>query len=449
MSSIDRIPVSSLKGVGPKLAEKLAAAGIMTLQDLLFRLPYRYEDRTRLTPLGALRPGERCLVEGMIDHSEVVRFGRRRLACSMSDGTGSLILQFFHFYPNQERILKSGTRLRCFGEVREHGGRLQMIHPEFKAVDGQSPVPVADRLTPLYPSLQGIAQKSWRNLTDQVLDHIRRVPESLPELLPPQFASFNRITLIGALELIHRPTPDISMQTLLEGSHPAIGRLAFEELLAQHLSLRLLRQRYREERLAYPVVKRDAIKNTFIKQLGFSLTAAQGRVIREIEDDMGQERAMLRLVQGDVGSGKTVVAAMAILDIVAAGFQACLMAPTELLAEQHYQNLNTWFEPLGISVAWLSGSIRGRQREQVLGEIASGSAGVIIGTHALFQQDVRFQRLAMVVIDEQHRFGVQQRLALKEKGGDEGRCPHQLIMTATPIPRTLAMVAIFSPSGLA
>jgi len=431
------LPPSSLKGVGPALSERLARLGIHRVEDLLFHLPLRYQDRTRVLPIAALRPGEEAAVEGVVQLTEVKQGRRRMLLSRISDGAGALTLRFFHFSAAQQRALARGVRLRCYGEVRTGGATLEMVHPEYRFL-GDGPAPVEEHLTPVYPATEGVQQHTLRNLTDQALALLEAGRLPLSEWLPPALRA-GLPELETALHYLHRPPPDASAEALREGRHPALRRLAFEELLAHHLSLRRLRARADHYR-APPLGGSGELRRRFRDTLPFTLTDAQQRVAAEVEADMGRGHPMQRLVQGDVGSGKTVVAALAVLQAVEAGFQAAVMAPTELLAEQHHRNFRKWLEPLGIEVVWLSGRGKGGERRQTLARLAEG-APVAVGTHALFQEAVSFREVGLVVVDEQHRFGVHQRLALREKGGRGGRYPHQLIMTATPIPRTLAQTA--------
>lgn len=438
--TLDALPVTALKRVGPAMAERLARLGIRTVQDLLFHLPLRYQDRTRVAPIGALRVGDEAVIEGEVLLSEVKLGRRRMLLVRLADGSGGILLRFFYFTAQQQAGFKAGMRLRCFGEVRSGPAMLEMVHPEYRVINGVEAEAVEECLTPVYPATEGVQQYTLRALTQQALDRLTD-GSVLQELMPAQILDGLRLpSLAEALAYVHRPPPDAPLAVLQEGRHPAQQRLAFEELLAHHLSLRLLRgkmERLRAPRLEAPGRLGQALRD----DLTFDLTGAQRRVVDEVIQDMRRPHPMHRLVQGDVGSGKTIVAALAVLHAVEAGFQAAVMAPTELLAEQHLQNFRRWLEPLGIEVAWLSGKQAGRARAASLERLAEGAAAVAVGTHALFQEGVAFARLGLIVIDEQHRFGVHQRLALREKGGHEGCYPHQLIMTATPIPRTLAMTA--------
>jgi ATP-dependent DNA helicase RecG len=441
--SLDRLPVTVLKGVGSRVAGRLQRLGLRTVQDVLFHLPLRYEDRTRVVPIGSLRPGDQAVVQGEIALAEVHVGRRRSLRVRIADGTGCLSLRFFHFNAAQQAGLRRGAGIRCYGEVRPGAFLGEMIHPEYRLIDPAEPVCVEEHLTPVYPTTDGVQQRTLRELTGQALCYLDptvghngiRVTDWLPQTA---LAPCRMISLREALLYVHRPPPDAALELLSEGRHPAQQRLAFEELLAHHLSLRRLRLRARQT--AAPVFPlKEGLVSTFLNSLAFPLTGAQQRVYREIRADLARPHPMARLVQGDVGSGKTVVAACAALAAVQAGYQVALMAPTELLAEQHYRSFSAWLAPLGVNVAWHAGKCRGRERTHVLQAIREGGAPVAVGTHALFQQEVEFARLGLVIIDEQHRVGVHQRLALRNKGGTGEQRPHQLVMTATPIPRTLAM----------
>ncbi|GLP99985.1 ATP-dependent DNA helicase RecG [Methylophaga thalassica] len=433
-------PVTSLKGVGGKVAERLVKIGVQQVQDLLFHLPLRYQDRTRLMPLGALRLQQEVLVEGTIQLSQV-KFGRRRsLLCHISDGTGSLILRFFHFSKAQQLQLEKGRKIRCFGEVRNGPSSFEMVHPEYQLIDAGKIVPVDSELTPVYPTTEGLHQLSLRKLITQALASLEN--GLMPELVIPEARCHNvaDFSLTEALKFVHQPPPDAPVQQLIDRQHPAQKRLAYEELLAQQLTMKKLRQQTQHHRA--PALNPDpAQREALLNQLPFPLTKAQQRVLTEIEADMTKPFPMQRLVQGDVGSGKTVVAALAAIDAVSAGAQAVMMAPTELLAEQHFKTFTQWLTPLGMKVGWCAGKQTAAERRQVLEQLKSGEIKVAVGTHALFQDEVVFNQLGLVIIDEQHRFGVHQRLALRDKGRDVDTMPHQLVMTATPIPRTLAMTA--------
>jgi ATP-dependent DNA helicase RecG len=438
--TLDRVPVTDLKGVGPRNAERLERLRIHSVQDLLFHLPLHYQDRTRIAPMGGLRPGDQAVVEGTVEHAEV-RMGRRRsLLVRIADGTGFLILRFFHFSAAQRAALAGGVRLRCFGEVRMGPSSLEMVHPEYRRVAPGEPEPAEASLTPIYPTTEGMHQLTWRDLTDKALALLGDA-DGLAEWLPAELLDGMGLPpLAQAVRFLHRPPPDARLDRLDAGRHPAQRRLAFEELLAHQLSLRRLRHEHR--RVPAPRLQGDgSLRRALERSLPFELTGAQRRVAADIARDLVQPYPMMRLVQGDVGSGKTVVAALAALQAVESGHQVAMMAPTELLAEQHLSSLGGWLEPLGVGVTGLTARSKGGRRAEVLARVASGEAAVVVGTHALFQEDVGFDALGLSIVDEQHRFGVHQRLALREKGRRGAAVPHQLIMTATPIPRTLAMTA--------
>jgi ATP-dependent DNA helicase RecG len=432
-------PVTTLKGVGAALAERLAKLGITQVQDLLFLLPTRYEDRTRIVPLGALLPGEHAVVEGEIQLTEVTYRRRRQLLCRISDGSGFLTLRFFYFTTAQHNAMTRGTRLRCYGEVRRGPLGLEIVHPEYRWVS-QEPAALEDCLTPMYPATEGLTQPRLRMLIGQALGEGGR-SIAVRDWLPADVQrSLQLPALRDALELLHRPPREQDHTELLTGHHPAQRRLAFEELLAHQLSLRLRKLRTAADP-GLPLADGEGLAARLLAALPFQLTGAQQRARAEIDTDLMGRHPMLRLLQGDVGCGKTVVAALAAARAVGSGQQVALMAPTELLAEQHWRNLTSWFNALNLPVALLTGSQPARTRRSVESAIASGEIQIVVGTHALFQKGINFAKLALIIVDEQHRFGVQQRMTLQEKGRAGGLMPHQLIMTATPIPRTLAMTA--------
>jgi ATP-dependent DNA helicase RecG len=444
--SLNSIGVDKLRGVGPQLAAKLHKLGLFTLQDLLFHLPLRYIDRTKITAIGGVQTLTEVVIEGEVRGSDVV-FGRRRsLVCRVQDHSGLMTLRFFHFNQAQQQGLQPGTKVRCFGEVRRGKSGLEMYHPEYQLLNQAKPPALAETLTPIYPATEGVTQQRIRDLCGQTLKRLeqRGIEDWMPAALSNSSSNYS---LVDALHLLHNPPPGTALNLLAEGEHPAQQRLASEELVAHHLSLLRLRQKIQHQ-AAPALLPNQAATERFLAQLPFTLTGAQQRVASEISADISQPIPMLRLIQGDVGSGKTVVAALGAVQAVANGMQAALMAPTEILAEQHRVNFEAWLAPLGIRIAWLTGKLKGKGREVQLAAIADGSAQIVIGTHALFQEAVEFHNLGLTIIDEQHRFGVHQRLALRKKGAvidaaidEEGSTPHQLIMTATPIPRTLAMSA--------
>lgn len=434
---LDAIPLSSLAGVGASQSSKLAKIGLYTLQDLLLHLPLRYEDRTQLCTIDQLLPGIHTTVEGEVLNCNITFGGRRMMTCQISDGTGILTLRFFNFNAAMKNSLSTGKRVLAYGEAKRGKYGAEMIHPEYRIQGDLSTPELQETLTPVYPTTEGIRQVTLRKLTDQALEVLQTC--AITELLPAELSQ-GLMSLPEALHILHRPPPDVQLSELDAGKHPAQRRLILEELLAHNLSMLALRagaQRYH----ALSFSEKDELKNSFLTALPFKPTAAQQRVVAEIEHDMALDVPMMRLVQGDVGSGKTLVAALAALRAIAHGNQVALMAPTELLAEQHANNFRHWFAPLGIEVGWLAGKQKGKARLAQQEAIASGQVSMVVGTHAIFQEQIQFSRLALVIIDEQHRFGVHQRLALWEKGQAQGFHPHQLIMTATPIPRTLAMTA--------
>ena len=432
-------PLTVLSGVGPSIDAKLARLGLHHLEDLLFLLPNRYEDRTTLVKIGSLQAGRNFLISGKVLLAETVYRGRRNLLVRISDGTGQLTLRFFHYSKQQQIQFQTGVVLSCFGDVRTGPLGLEMVHPKYRILKPNQKSITSDTLTPVYPTTEGVQQGRLRNLTGQVMKIAMSSPPE--ELLSDELRQkYNMPALFDALLYLHQPPADTDLASIDAGNHPCQQRLAFEELLAHYLSLRNLRDITKAEG-ALQLSEGSELAEHFVNRLPYKLTAAQQRVINEITTDIATPYPMLRLIQGDVGSGKTVVAAVACLKAIASGVQIAVMAPTELLAEQHYQNFSAWFRPLGIEPTWLSGSQRQAERRESLEAIATGNALLIIGTHALFQEGVTFKQLALVIIDEQHRFGVHQRMALRKKGERDQEHPHQLVMTATPIPRTLAMAA--------
>ncbi|WP_407352569.1 ATP-dependent DNA helicase RecG [Luteimonas sp. R10] len=435
-----RMPISSLAGVGARTAEKLAARGLLTLQDLWLQLPRQYEDRTRLAPIRGLQPGVPVQVEGVVEAVERGFRYRPSLRVALGDDSrATLVLRFFHFRAAQVAQFRVGARVRCYGTPRPGQHGLEMVHPSYRLLDDEEQPGLGERLDPVYPQVEGVGAATMRRLIRQALE---RLPgDDALELLPRAILRERRLpSLRTALLTAHHPPPDADVAALLAGTHPAQRRLVLEELLAHHLSLR--RQRIALQRHAAPAfAAAGALADRLCAALPFALTAAQRRVFDQLARDLRQPVPMLRLVQGDVGSGKTVVAALAALLAVESGAQVALMAPTELLAEQHLASFRAWLEPLGVRVGWLAGKVAGKARAQALAAIADGTLQVVVGTHALMQEGVAFRDLGLVIVDEQHRFGVHQRLALRDKGAGGGRVPHQLVMTATPIPRTLAMTA--------
>jgi ATP-dependent DNA helicase RecG len=437
MQSLTDTPVTTLKGVGAKVAEKLEKLGLRTLQDVIFHLPLRYEDRTRLYRVAELHGYLHVSVQGEVMSAEI-KYGRKRmLIVKISDGSGSLSLRFFHFSAAQLKGFTTGNTVRAFGEVRPGVAGMEMAHPEYKIIDANSVLAMEETLTPVYPTTEGVNQLTLRKLSDQALCQLSKgaLADYLPNNLYP-----NQLTLKNALLLVHRPPADVVIDELSQGQHPAQKRLIVEELLAHHLSMLKVRSQAKADP-GFAVMPDEGIKQRFLGTLPFSLTGAQIRVVSEIESNLQSGLPMMRLVQGDVGSGKTLVAALSALSVISAGYQVALMAPTELLAEQHAKNFDEWFTPLGIKVGWLAGKLKGKIRNETLVRLEKGEIDVLVGTHAIFQEAVTYHNLALVIVDEQHRFGVHQRLALRKKGEAKGKYPHQLIMTATPIPRTLAMTA--------
>ncbi len=429
-------PVASLSGIGPKSVSKLEKLGIQTLQDLLFHLPHRYEDRTKVYPIHTLLPGMVVLTSGIVEQTEIITKGRGTLVCRINDQSSYLNLKFFHFTAKQKSNLSPGTLVSCFGEVRNGYQGIEIIHPEYKIISSTTNITEAC-LTPIYPLTEGLHQTTLRKTIQQALSLCLN---QLTDWLPLSILKQNHYpSLSNALQTLHQPEEQITAEQLLQGNLPELKRLAFEELLAHHLIL--LKNKHSFKKFKAPVFAPNKKQtDTFINSLPFQLTGAQKRVIKEIVSDFTSCQPMLRLVQGDVGSGKTIIAAYTALLAFSNQFQVAIMAPTELLAVQHMQNFKQWFGNFDATVVYLTGQIKGKAREETLNAIETGIANIIIGTHALFQDSVNFKNLGLIIIDEQHRFGVHQRLALREKGQKHNIRPHQLVMTATPIPRTLAML---------
>ena len=425
--------IQTLQGIGQATASLLEKLHIFTTEDLLFHLPRDYEDRSTIIPMNQLSVGRSYLLEGVVQSVDFPPGKRKSMAVGLQDDTAKVTLRFYHIYKNLTDRLQIGNRVRVFGEVRVGARGLELYHPEIQSVTPHTALPKT-QLTAIYPSTEGLTQPKLREYIKQAL---QQHSDHLPELIPAQF--HNGYALQQALLYIHEPPISANMQQLSQAAHPAQQRLIFEELVAHQISL-LTRRAYIRQIQSPAIATSQTLAKQLLAQLPFSLTAAQKRVSKEIAHDLKQDKAMLRLVQGDVGAGKTLVAAIAACHALESGWQVALMAPTEILAEQHFLNFSRWFEPLGIQVAWLSGKQKGKARAQAEQDIASGSAQLVVGTHALFQDNISFAKLGLAIIDEQHRFGVDQRLALRNKG-EKGTTPHQLVMTATPIPRTLAMSA--------
>jgi ATP-dependent DNA helicase RecG len=429
-------PAVAKKPAGRGLADQLARLGLSREQDLVLHLPLRYEDHTRIVPLDAIAPGTDVQSEGTVARTDVQYRPRRQLVCLLEDkgARGRLLLRFFHFYPSQQKTLAPGRRVRVFGDVREGHSGLEMVHPQFRVVEPGTPLP--DRLTPVYPTTAGLSQETLRKVITRTL---ASDPALVAETLPAQLVSRRKLwKFADAIHFLHAPPPRLSELTrsaLEARTHPAWTRLKFDELVAQQLSLKMHRKA-RAARNAPVLTGTGELTKALLARVPFQLTRAQQRVWREIAFDLKRSTPMQRLLQGDVGSGKTIVAALAALQAIESGRQVAFMAPTEILAEQHYRKLEQWLEGLPVKIAWLSGSLPAKKRRAALAAIDSGEAMLAVGTHALFESDVKLDRLGLAIVDEQHRFGVAQRLALRGKAVGEA---HQLMMSATPIPRTLAM----------
>ena len=432
-------PLSTLSGVGPAIEKKLQNLNLYRVEDLLFLLPLRYEDRTCITKLKDLNPGIRSLVTGEVLDAKIAFRGRRNLIVKISDGTGTLTLRFFYFSRKQYKQFEPGTNVTCYGEIRRNKNTLEIIHPEYRILQPNQRPSVSKRLTPIYPTTMGIQQGRLRNLVNQAITIMRNT--SPDDLLPKKaLLKLQLPSLEEALLFLHQPPAKTNLIEIEQGTNKCQLRLSFEELLAHYMSLRKIRLQSNHDISDALINGKIRIKD-FIKSLPFKLTNAQKKVSQEILEDLSKPHPMMRMIQGDVGSGKTIVAAIACLKAISCGKQVAIMAPTELLAEQHWENFSRWYKNYDVQQAWLSGNQGQRNRNEALQNIASGKAKLIIGTHALFQEKVNFFNLALIVIDEQHRFGVAQRMALRDKGVKTSAYPHQLVMTATPIPRTLAMAA--------
>ena len=439
LSNPKPVSLSTLKGIGPAMANKLNAIGISSAMDLLFHLPLRYQDRTKVQAIGSIRSGYSAVVEGEIRACDIVFGKRRSLLCKIQDGTGVMTLRFFHFSAAQKKGLVVGQMIRCFGEASLVRGGIELIHPEYQLILPNQPLPTAEYLTAVYPSTDGISQVRWRNYIKAAFEVLDET--SIPNLLTSKHLALldnkSFTDLYSTLKLLHFPPPTIDLALFSEGMHPLQRRLSFEELVAQRISHLILRKNSLQES-AIAVSEDSRLEQQFLNQLPFNLTAAQEKVLTEIKGDITRPCPMLRLLQGDVGSGKTIVAALAALQFIQQGQQVVLMAPTEILAEQHLYTFQEWFSELSISVNLLVSKLPAAEKRQRLADIASGATQLVIGTHALIQDKVAYQDLGFIIIDEQHRFGVDQRRALKNKRNDL-HSVHQLVMTATPIPRTLAM----------
>ncbi len=437
-NTLELVSLTTLKGVGPSLERKFKQLGIHNLKDLLFHLPFRYEDRTKIIPINSLKLGDRVQVSGEIISNNII-FGRRRsLQCVLGDKTGFISLRFFHFSSAQRDSLAPGKFLCCYGDIRRGRKGFEIYHPEYREITNSDDILSESTLTPIYPTVDGIQQKRLRGFVRQGMELLGETYE-LIDLLPPKILrNYQLCGLIDAIKMLHNPPTCLDLETLNAGISPFQQRLAFEELLAHRLCMRKFRQ-IPDQKSAPSFKISKELNEQFLDQLPFELTNGQKLASEEIARDLTQVTSMLRLLQGDVGSGKTVVAALSSLQAINSDFQVALMAPTEILAEQHFHSFKQWFEPLGIEVGWLSGRLKGTKRKEALRKLGSGSYQILIGTHALFQKDVIYKKLGLIIIDEQHRFGVHQRLSLRNKANRSEIQPHQLVMTATPIPRTLAM----------
>ncbi|MEK7231983.1 MAG: ATP-dependent DNA helicase RecG, partial [Pseudomonadota bacterium] len=427
-------PHSSLTKLGEATLERLAKLGIHREFDFVLHLPLRYDDETHLWPIGEAPHGETVLVEGTVVDNAIKYRPKRQLVCTVEDASGVLVMRLLNFYPSQAKQLAPGARVRLFGEIRQGFFGAEMVHPKYRVVRGNAPV--ADTLTPVYPTTAGLSQANLQRMVHEAL-----AASDLSDTLPAELlAKFRLPVFRECVSFLHHPPPAAERAALQDRTHPAWRRIKFDELLAQQLSMRIHYDR-RKSVSAPPLAPRGQLTHALLARLPFKLTRAQHQAIAEIRTDLARPHPMQRLLQGDVGSGKTIVAALAALQAIENGFQVAVMAPTEILGEQHFNKFSGWLTALGVSVVWLAGNLARKQKRATLAQVAAGDAQIAIGTHALFQDEVEFRNLGLAIVDEQHRFGVHQRLALRRKGTRSGSAaqPHQLMLSATPIPRTLAM----------
>ena len=425
---------SSLAKLGKATLDKLAKLGIHREFDFVLHLPLRYDDETHLWPIGKAPHGEIVLVEGTIVDNAIKYRPKRQLVCTVEDASGALVMRFLNFYPSQVKQLAPGARVRLFAEIRQGFFGAEMVHPKYRVV--REDMPVADTLTPVYPTTAGLSQANLQRMVHEAL-----AASDLNDTLPPGLLASLKLPAFGdCVKFLHHPPPAANRTALQDRSHPAWRRIKFDELLAQQLSMRIHYDR-RKTVSAPPLPPRGQLTHALLERLPFKLTRAQHQAIAEIRTDLARPHPMQRLLQGDVGSGKTIVAALAALQAIENGFQVAVMAPTEILGEQHFNRFSGWLTALGVPVVWLAGNLARREKRETLAQVAAGTAQIAIGTHALFQEEVEFRSLGLAIVDEQHRFGVHQRLALRQKGAKSGADaqPHQLMLSATPIPRTLAM----------
>ena len=434
--SKDLHSIQNLKGVGPKSASSLNNLGIFTIPDAVMHLPFRYEDRSFVTPIGDTAYQVPVLIEGEIMKSTVVFRGRRMLFTEIYDGTGKLTMRMFNFAMAQHKALEEGKMIRCYGNITPGPNGKQMIHPQYQIFEREQPIEIEDNLTPIYPTTSGLQQNKLKKIIET---SIKFCEENNLLKEDPSKGSYSKFgNLLETLKFLHKPPVDTNITDLIEGKHPAQKVLIKEELIAHMLCAGILKNEL-EGRTGPLMAEESGNEGSFLDSLPFHLTEAQKRTWREIKIDLTGKNPMRRLLQGDVGSGKTLVGALSALHAKSNGWQTALLCPTEILAEQHFNSFQTWFDHLGIKTELLTGSTKAKDKKQIVKELAKGEIDILIGTHAIFQSGVDFDKLGLTIIDEQHRFGVHQRFSMLEKGGKEQLSPHQLIMTATPIPRTLAM----------